>query len=335
MLKYNLLIVGAVLFALTIALASCDDKVEVVSQDTSYQLDPDFVFVDIPGNFNFDPSNILYLSGQTNIALNAKTDGETVVIAEGNTIPLNVRLKKALDHDVTVKLVEDPELLEDYTGETMDFESFPSGAYSMPEIIIPAGSTEASAALTINNPDVLSRVPGYLLPLRLEFLNGQEEVKISSNRFALFVKMNVTFGRDNVDSSNTPFTGDFFNSVITFQSNRTAGLQSLKDGNHGGGSWYPGNTTHYLVISLPGEETITGMRLHTLIGSYQLASFDVLVEEEGRGYVPHGNFSINAQTSTLHVKFKQPMQTKSIRLENFRSLVGGVQPDVTEVYLVR
>ena len=48
-----------ILFAVA-AFSACsdDNQGEVVSQDLSYQLDANYVFVDIPEKFLFDPSNI-------------------------------------------------------------------------------------------------------------------------------------------------------------------------------------------------------------------------------------------------------------------------------------
>lgn len=54
--KIALLLVVAVM-------AACgdDQRGEVISQDLSYELDKDYVFVDIPAVFDFNPANILYL----------------------------------------------------------------------------------------------------------------------------------------------------------------------------------------------------------------------------------------------------------------------------------
>ena len=78
------------------AFTACEDEDRglVVSQDTSYQLDPDYVFVDIPKEFQFDATNILYLNGKTVFNLNANTDGTTTNILEGTEYTFNVRIKK-------------------------------------------------------------------------------------------------------------------------------------------------------------------------------------------------------------------------------------------------
>lgn len=335
MIKYNLHRISLMLLALTFAFTSCENKVEIVDQDLRYQLDPDFVFVDIPESFNFDPTNILFLSGQTYITLNANSDGETTQILQGNSIPLNVRLKRAVDKDIVLNLVEDSELLDSYPGNKENYASLPEGSYSIPELVIPAGSKGISTFITFDNPNEINLAPGYLLPLRLELNEMVDGVKVSTNLYTLFIKIEVQFARDNIDSSNQPFNGELFNSTITFQSNKTSGLQYLNDGNVGGSYWYPSGSTIYLNMSLPTTETLTGMRLHTTSGTYQLGSFDIFIEEEGRGYVFHGRYSTTERTTTLYVKFKNSVQTKNITLERLNTFNGGSQPDVTEIYFVR
>lgn len=335
MIKNNLYRISLVLVALVFALSSCENKVEIVDQDLNYQLDPDFVFVEIPEEFDFDPSNVLYVSGQTHITLNASNNGETTEILQGNSIPLNLKIKRALDYDIVINMVEDEELLISYPGNIDNFISLPQGSYSIPELVIPSGSKDVNAFFTIDNPDDLHYTPGYILPLKIEVSEMKDDIKISTNRYTLFIKIDVKFSRDNIDSSGEPFDGDFFNSSITFLSNKTSGLAALKDGNTGGSYWYPTNNTIYLEMLLPVAETITGMRFHTTSGNYQLSGFNVFVEEEGRGLVSHGTFSTSLRTTAIYVKFKEPIKTNKIRIENSRTISGGSQPDFTEVYLVR
>ena len=64
-----------ILFAVA-AFSACsdDNQGEVVSQDLSYQLDANYVFVDIPEKFLFDPSNILYPVSYTHLTLPTKLE---------------------------------------------------------------------------------------------------------------------------------------------------------------------------------------------------------------------------------------------------------------------
>ena len=332
-MKRKIQIIVAVFFA--IALSACNkNEVEVVSQDTSYQLDPEYIFVDIPKKFGFDENNILYLSGQTNLTLNGKNDTQHTTIAEGNTITFKVKVKRALDKDVSIRFVKDDALLDTYVGEKENYKSFPENTYAVSEIKLPAGQTEAEVKLDFQNIDNLKETPGYLLPLRMEMVNPVTGLKISTLRYSVFVKLNIAVVRDNIDSSNLPVTGTLFNDVITFESNKPTGLALLNDGKLTGGTWYPSGTTTYLVMKLPKEETIKGIKINTVSGIYQLASFNVLVEESG-GYVSHGSFATQQATTELFIKFKTPVPTKNIRFERLLTLKGSSQPDITEINLIK
>lgn len=145
-----------ILFAVA-AFSACsdDNQGEVVSQDLSYQLDANYVFVDIPEKFLFDPSNILYLEGKTVMKLNAKSDGKQTTITEGTEFTFNVKLKKALNQNVKVRLKKNLDLLEGHT-----LTEFPDEAFELNDAIITAGSREGTITLNITNPDILNKLPG-------------------------------------------------------------------------------------------------------------------------------------------------------------------------------
>lgn len=168
-----------ILFAVA-AFSACsdDNQGEVVSQDLSYQLDANYVFVDIPEKFLFDPSNILYLEGKTVMKLNAKSDGKQTTITEGTEFTFNVKLKKALNQNVKVRLKKNLDLLEGHT-----LTEFPDEAFELNDAIITAGSREGTITLNITNPDILNKLPGYVLPLRLEFVDAVSGVKISKQSY--------------------------------------------------------------------------------------------------------------------------------------------------------
>lgn len=316
-------------------LSSCKkDDVEIVNQDLSYQLDPDYIFVDIPKEFKFDPSNILYLSGQTNLTLNGQNDTEHTTIVEGNTVTFKIKVKKALDKDVNIRLVKDESLLSSYDGDKNNYIDFPEASYTIPEVRLSAGQTEVEVKMNITDAENLDETPGYLLPLRLEIINSVDGLSLSTMKYSVFVKLNITVMRDNIDSSNALIEGTLFNSNVTFESNKSSGLNQLNDGNVNGGSWYPSNLTTYLTMKMEDKEMIKGIKIITKIGSYQLASLLVKVEETS-GYIQHGTYTTTLKTNELFIKFKKPIMTKNIRLENFLTLSGGSQPDLFEVYLIK
>lgn len=315
------------------AFTACDDADRglVVSQDTSYQLDPDYVYVDIPKEFQFDATNVLYMDGTTVLNLVAKTDGTTTNIVEGNEFTFNVRIKKALDKDLTVRLVQDEELLNEYNAGTAVL--FPAETISLSEVVIPAGQTSASTTLTFQNLSQLNNLAGYVLPLRLQVGEANDEVKVSIQKYSVFVQMSVEFGKDNIDTTSfQEFEGEMFNDILSFESDKSSSsLNRLNDGKYTN-SWYP-YYKNYLVMSLPQVEVIKGFCIY-LDSYYTLGHVKVQVDE-GSGYIDYGTIDFN-EYPWVYIKFKEPVPVKSIKLSEFLG-VGGQDngPELYEICFIR
>lgn len=328
---YMLLII-----AISLLITACEkNSVEIVSQDLSYQLDPDYIFVDIPKEFNYNPENIIFLDGQTNVTLTGRNDTKNTTIVEGNSITFKIKVKRALGEDVNIRLVKDESLLSQYVGEKVGFKDFPEETYVISNKKLSAGETEVEVTLDIKELDLLNEVPGYLLPLRLELENPVDGLKLSVVKYSVFVKLNITIMRDNIDSSNKPIEGTLFNSTITFESSKSSGLQYLKDGyEEGGGTWFPSRITDYLTLKLPEKVLIQGVKIISKEDDYQFASATIKVEETD-GYMPHGKYETSQKANIHYIKFKEPVFTKNIRLEEMLSLTGNATPDFYEVYLIK
>lgn len=95
---------------------------------------------------------------------------------------------------------------------------------------------------------------------------------------------------DNVDSSEDVIDGEVFNDNITLESNKTLGLASLIDGKFGPSYWYPSNTSTYLIINLPEETTIKGLKINSSAGYYLFRSVDISTEGLTGRYISQGNF---------------------------------------------
>ena len=315
-----------------VAFTACEDEDRglVVSQDTSYQLDPDYVYVDIPKEFQFDATNILYLDGKTVFNLNAKTDGTTTNILEGTEYTFNVRIKKALSNDLTVRLVQDEELLNEYNAGSAVL--FPEETVSLPEVVIPAGQTSVPVTLTFQNLEQLTNLKGYVLPLRLVVGEATDEVKVSIQKYSVFVQMAIEFGKDNIDTSSFgEFEAEAFNNSITFDSDvRQSSLSRLKDGNTSGNSWY-GNNTSYLTMTLPEAEVIKGIRIHheRRNSNYALKKLKIEVDE-GEGYISYGSISVD-EDYTTYIRFKNPVPVKSVKFTEIEKNMA----DLYEIYFLR
>ena len=317
------------------AFTACDDADRglVVSQDTSYQLDPDYVYVDIPKEFQFDATNVLYLDGKTVLNLNAKTDGTTTGIKEGTEFKFNVRIKKALDKDLSVSLVQDVELLNEYNAGSAVL--FPAETVALSDVVIPAGQTSATVTLNFQNLDQLTELAGYILPLRLQVAQATDDVKVSVQRYSVFVQMALEFGKDNVDTSSfQEFAyNEAFNDII-YMSSDYATVSKLQDGSLSSSTYL--YEDDYIEMSLDKAEELLGFRIHIRSkgASYQLGHLAMQVDE-GNGYINYGNFEFN-EDKVVYFKFKQPTMVKSIKITGCKS-VGNKNngPDLYEIYFLR
>lgn len=315
---------------------SDDQRGDVISQDTSYEVDQDYVFVDIPPVFDFDPSNIVYMHGKTILHINGKHDSESghTSIQEGNTFQFQIKLKKAMEEDVIVRLKQDASLLEEHANPEQLLD-FPQEAYTLAQVALPKGTKEAVATLEISQADLLNETPGYLLPLRLEIVDAASGLLVSSMHYSVFVHLSIIIGKDNIEPSNEPIDGIEFNDIMELESDDTYGLKYLKDGKTGGWDyWSPDEASNYLIMSLPEPETLKGFELVTTNTRWAVGRFNVYVDE-GKGFVAYGEVKRNTKGAPFYVKFKKPVQVKAIKLDGFLSTSDREGPELYEVYFIR
>ena len=315
-----------ILLIITISLlfAACEkDNIEIVSQDLSYQLDPDYISVNIPDTFKFDPSNIIYLAGQTEVNFRAETDGTTTTIKQGHSVSFTVNIKQALNKDVKIRLVKDATLLDNYKGEEKDkYFDLPESNYSIPEIELLANNKSAEMTFSFEEISSLKKASGYLLPLRLEIVDKVTNLKVSGEKHSIFIKLDVEYNRNNISVADF-VEGVNFNQSILFESNyREDLLRLLKDGDEDSfyNTWFTDNKSDYLVLKLPEEETIKGIKINTPASAQQLGAVSVLINENG-SFVKHGEATFATigwyDSNSVYIKFTEPVTTTSILLENF------------------
>lgn len=333
-------IIQVIILVLCVAcLHACqEEKGEVVSQDWAYQLDQDYIYVDIPDKFQFDPSNIIYLKESATLTLNGKNNMESTEIEEGYTVTLNVKIKKPFDKDVSVRLVEDVALLDEYAGDISEFRRFPDNTFAISEATLLAGETETDITLAWANVDELNEMPGYILPLRLELADKVEGVKISTNSYSVFVKLNLMIVKENIEPSNEPIEGEFFNDIVTFESDRTKGLESLNDRVRDKNAWWTSNEQSYLTMIFPEVITIKGIRIDTNpspTSTYSLKSLRVMVDSGDGEWLNNGVYDQGNIAGEANIKFKTPIECVRIRFEVMQSVTGKFGVDINEVTFVR
>ena len=340
-MKRYIQIVCMLLSAVAFTACNDDDRGLVVSQDTSYQLDPDYVYVDIPKEFQFDATNILYLDGKTVLNLTGKTDGTDANLVEGNEFSFTINIKKALDKDVKARLVLDETLLDGYDKGTLQLPS--EDAFVLSEATIVKGTRNAAISLSLNSDKFVlteeqaSSVAGFILPLRLELVEASDELKISIEKYSVMVHVNMTFGKDNIDTSSfKEFDGEAFNNGITIETNYSGYSKpnNLIDGSTS--SYFYMGYDNYLDLVLAQAEELKGFKIHIASkGSrYQLGHLTLSVDE-GNGFVAYGDFSFD-EGSVVYFKFKKPTNVKAIRIEKLMSVGQNKnQPDLYEFYFIR
>ena len=324
--------IALLLAVVTMTACGDDQRGEVISQDLSYELDKDYVFVDIPTEFDFNPANILYLKGKTVLKLYGKYNGEETSIKEGNRFEFDIKLKKALDRDVVIRLAEDRTLLDGFEGAE-NFLSFPEGSVSLPDVVLAKGSKETKAVLTFQNLNLLSEMPGYILPLRLELVDAVDGVIISSVYYSVIVQLSIEFGKDNIDESNDPIEGIYFNDIITFDSNRTRYLESLYDGDLDS-YWYPYDEDTYLSMTLPSPMKILGFKIDLKASFYTLGEFNVYVNES-KGFISYGKVKRNTNGGPIYVRFKKPVEITSIRLDGMLTTSDRTGPELHQINFIK
>lgn len=167
--------------------ASCGNDTEVITEDPTYTLDPNEVYVDMPEKFVYNADNILYSEDAAATFAVLLDDG--VPTAEITSFPVTVRLRRALSTELTVTFTKDDTLLEKYTGEKEGFLTFPEDAFSGLSVTIPAGQTSVTSTVTLSNLTALTDTKGYLSAYKLTTDNS--EVKLSSTLKPLYVKATV------------------------------------------------------------------------------------------------------------------------------------------------
>lgn len=332
----NILCIGCILF-----IASCgDDGVEVVSQDTSWSIDNQYIEEDVREELGIDPYVDLVYFSYYNIPLKeikANYDLEHVTVVDGNEFTFNVKITKPFNEDLTLRLAVDtdaqfPMNVEEYakvTDENCVFET----------AVLKAGELETTIKFSFKDVDELKELPGSVLALTLKIENQPERVAASKSRGVFFLKVDTTIQLENIEPSNEPIEGELFNDAVTFESDtRPDKLTSLNDGNRKTNSWYTTSNDNYLIMTFSNTVTLKGIRIDTsssLTSNYALKSVKVLVDNGTGQWLSNGVYDQGHTEGVAYIKFKTPVECTGIRLEDFQSTTGRVTVDINEVTFVR
>lgn len=306
--------------------SSCKDKaVEVITEDPSYKIDPNAVYVDIPAPFVYNENNIVRYNGATEITLNAKITLGQVVLAS-NQIALPFKIRRALEREARLELVEDRSLLAKYSGAKDGFLPLPEGALTGLSFTIPANQTTFTSNLTIARPEALTDVAGYLTAFRLtapdlagaSFAEGSE---------VIYLKINVS--RSNIEavgqldqSGLMPFS----RGEVTLSTNNGyesyGAVSTLVDGNRGN-DWYAqgmdtsgaGSVWINMDFAIPSE--VSAITLHQ--GHRHIAKLKIKTSANGTTWDEQGEVSFAQTNGAIHIKFNSPVEVSKLQIYDIKS----------------
>ncbi|MDO5663734.1 MAG: DUF1735 domain-containing protein [Bacteroidia bacterium] len=264
---------------------------------------------------------------------------KTVTIQGDTIIKFPVKITTPATERMAVKFDVDEKYVTSYNEKNKtDYMLLPKNNYVIKkdEVFIESGQKESkdSILIILKLDEKVSEIEKQVqLPVRIASVNGKTE-NISSNLDGINVFGRINSILDNVDSSNKLIEGEVFNSGVTLKSNKTTNLSVLINGDITEQFWYPSNALTYVELHLEKEELIKGFKINTDNGRWQFASVRILTSRAS-GSIVQGTFTTKEVGTEFYIKFKQPVSGKMFRFERFLTLTGAVQPDISEISLIK
>lgn len=332
----NILSLGCLLL-----FTSCgDDGAEVVSQDTAWTIDNQYIEEDVREELGIDPFvGLVYFSYYETplISVKANYDLEHVTVVGGNDFSFKVKITKPFKEDVTLRLAVSPDA--QFPMNVEEYAKVAEDNCVLETSVLKAGEVETTMKFSFKDPDQLKEMPGAVLALTLKIDTQPEQLGISQSRGTFFIKVDTSIQIENIEATNEPIEGDLFNDNVTFESDiRPEKVNTLNDGDRKKNSWYTSSEYNYLTMSFSAPVTIKGIRIDTNknnTGSYALQSVKVLVDKGNGQWLSNGIYDQGHTAGEAYIKFKVPVECVGIRLEQFISGNGKFAVDVNEVTFIR
>lgn len=320
---------------------SCgDDEIEIVSQDTEWTMDNKYIEEDIREQLGIDPyKNFIYLGYADDpfYTLQAVSDLQHVTLEGESDFKVKVRLTKAYDKDLTLKLVRVENLENEFPGKIEDYIAMAENNCTLDTKVLKAGAKEMIMSFGLKNIEELSKAPGYALTLKLELEGEHEDIFVSAVRSKIFMKMNVTIRLDNIDSSNQVVEGELLdNREVVFDSNEnTSTLYRINDGSIS--TYWPSKSGAFLNMTFLEEVVLKAIKVDTSVGGWgsPFGRATILVDHGDGIWVEHGKFQLATANKIVYVAFKTPMKCVRVRFESMQTVTRGNAPDFCEVNFIK
>lgn len=325
--------------SLLVATACSKSANEVITEDPSYKIEANEVYVDKPAKFVYSTDNFASNVSSSTVTLHASINESTATL-DASEISFTVKLRRPLAKAMNLTLVQDNALLSKYTGDKTGVQDLPEGTLTGElSFSIPAGVTSHTVTLnteklSIKNVAQLTNAKGYIGAYRLSASEGSE-AKVSSVSSAIYVKLTLSIPQmkllDKKDASwkELSYGKDF--SFVNEANN--GGFDKMADNNED--TFKEILEGEYLAIMAGSDgtqPTVSGLEIHVAKGSNlqnlsAVAYYDDYSDEE------IGSITLSESKSVIYVKFLKPIKAYAISLYNmFGAESANVKISEIKVY---
>jgi len=217
---------------------------------------------------------IVYIGGDYASVSNTVTVPlvHTPVDVSGTTVVrVAAAATRAVVADVDVSIVPDTSQVSQYNQKNgTSCVALPANTYKITNpgkhTILSGSLVSDSMQLEITDPASLTNPNGYLLPLTITAIEGEDKgVQISTNKRTVFV--NVTYAFNNIIQAETPLTGTTMSRTawVVTVSNTTSGAlgPAMVDGNNST-AWRSSNSStaaKYVIVNMGSQKALAGFQL--------------------------------------------------------------------------
>ena len=134
--------------SLLVATACSKSANEVITEDPSYKIGSNEVYVDKPAKFEYSTDNFASNVSSSTVTLHASINESTATL-DASEISFTVKLRRPLSKAMNLTLVQDNALLSKYTGNKTGIQDLPEGTLAGElSFSIPAGVTSHTVTLS-------------------------------------------------------------------------------------------------------------------------------------------------------------------------------------------
>jgi len=279
----------------------------------------------------------------------------TPVSVLGNTmLSVKASATRAVVADVNVTMTPDTGHVASFNKQNnTGFLALPAASFRIVNSSrhkITAGNLMSdSMQLEILTPETLNDPRGYLLPVTITAIDGQDKgVQISSNQATVYVK--VTYAFNNIVSTQTPLTGTLATRTAwsVSVSNTTSGAlgPAMIDGSNST-AWRSSNTSSaakWAVVNMGSQQTIKGFQMlpDYVTTTENATQMTVSTSTDNVNWIVQGIWkgtgpatgSTAASPDIKGINFIAPVQAQYFRFD-ITAWVSGSRAGIGEVYVVQ